>query len=116
MLPHRHGQDELQNCQSQSRCVDEATSREHEVGEGSFAGIAHNEPLMTPLIVAADSSKTQSTDPSTLQVTASWKRGWKEAYVIAADGFLMAWTVGGSPEDVGARSVVVAKPACEHAV
>ena len=36
--------------------------------------------------------------------------------MIAADGFLMAWTVGGSPEDVGARSVVVAKPACKHSV
>ena len=32
-----------------------------------------------------------------------------------AEGFLMACTVGGSPEDVGRMSVVVvAKPACEH--
>ena len=36
---------------------------------------------------------------------------------MAAEGFLMAWTVGGSPEDVVAMSVVVlAKPACAHPV
>ena len=34
-----------------------------------------------------------------------------------AEGFLMACTVGGSPEDVVATSVVVlAKPACENSV
>ena len=75
--PHRHGEDELQHRQAQSRGIDEASAREHKVGECSLAGITNNEALMTPLIVPV--SGRQSQQPRSLQPYKPLVRGRYEA-------------------------------------
>ena len=49
--PHRHGENELQDGQTQGRDIDESASSEHKVGEGSLAGVAHSISLVAPLII-----------------------------------------------------------------
>ena len=72
--PHRHGEDKLQDGQTQGRGIDESASCEHEVGEGSLAWVAHNIPLVTPLIIPTTSQDTISTDAltATLQGVDTW--------------------------------------------
>ena len=57
--PHRHGEDELQHRQAQSRGIDEASARKHKVSECSLTGVTNDEALMTPLIVPATGRQSQ---------------------------------------------------------
>ena len=63
--PHRHGEDELQHRQAQSRGIDEASAGKHKVSKCSLTGVTNDEALMTPLIVPA--SARQSQQPRSLQ-------------------------------------------------
>ncbi len=74
----RHREDELQDCQTQGRGIDESSACEHEVCEGPLARVAHSKPLMTPLVISARSStKSAKSISATLQAGAHWQAAGK---------------------------------------
>lgn len=107
---HRHGKDELQHSQPQSRGVDEAAARQHKVGECPLAGVARGEALVRMLIVAAHATQHSfwiGNRQHRCQVTEEPRQAQHaaQAHLMMLVGFFAAYTVGGRPEAAAALDI-----------